>query len=259
MQQQQHDGDAQASDPVVDLLLWLVTRNGGTHFVDEQGADVVSRTTIRRWLKGDYPKSRVEESVGQIDLWARARFPGEYPPQWARGGLRYYCGPQRRSATPDPEPVAAAPSKGIIDLHAARELTEAPAPNPRDVGLQPAGGRHRWLRGRRVIVSGLAVATIAAAAALGTLALRDHPPGAASVLYARDGAPVSVRSCPDTTCAATTLATGTHVQMICYRDAQRLDLNYSSTRWFDIRDPANDITGWVHSSQVSSQTRVGLC
>jgi hypothetical protein len=46
--------------------------------------------------------------------------------------------------------------------------------------------------------------------------------------------------------------------MICWQDAELADLNYSSSRWFNVRYPGRS-KGWVHSSEVENQTRVGLC
>jgi hypothetical protein len=251
------DGDGRPVDPFVELLLWLVARNGSVHFTSETGVDVVSATTIRRWLRGDYPKTRVEDSVGQVDMWARQKFRSEYPPEGARGGFGTTAG---RNVRPRPRHPRATRSwsrrlrpTSIMTPSTRRRGRTSPtlqtdpdaSATRRDAGHQRAPRRH-W---KLVLASAVAVALVTTAA-IGATALRGHrdpPPGATSVLYARDDAPIPVRICPNTTCRTTTLPTGTRVQMICYRDAQRLDLNYSSTRWFDIRDPSNGVTGWVHS------------
>ena len=55
----------------------------------------------------------------------------------------------------------------------------------------------------------------------------------------------------------------TAVTMLCYRDAQYVsDRNYSnypSARWFKVRINYNGHVGWVHSSYVYYQSRVGRC
>lgn len=51
---------------------------------------------------------------------------------------------------------------------------------------------------------------------------------------------------------------GSTVTMLCWRDTENLPgANYSSPRWFKIR--WSSWTGWVHSSYVYNQTKVGYC
>jgi len=47
--------------------------------------------------------------------------------------------------------------------------------------------------------------------------------------------------------------------MVCFRDAAPAEVNYRSERWFNVTVPRTSVIGWVHSSQVGRQTRVGLC
>jgi len=81
-----------------------------------------------------------------------------------------------------------------------------------------------------------------------------------SVLYARDDAAVPVRRCPSLSCeVAAEEPNGTSARMVCFRDAAPAEVNYRSERWFNVTVPRTSVIGWVHSSQVGRQTRVGLC
>ncbi|MDT0264103.1 SH3 domain-containing protein [Jatrophihabitans lederbergiae] len=293
-------------DPFIHLMNLLVELNGSRRFVRDDGRLVVSVRTVDRYRDGSYPK-RYQDQVGDIDRWARARFPYQYPPHGWSGGLTYDFGRARQAPPPNaaadsehspasaepvspvdsetpsepetaPEPealaepidaaVELAAEPPIDDTHAAGAAPVQPAepvslppddtlPTPPGPVLEP--DRRPWPLRRRY-----AAAVIVAAGGLValTVALRPHHNSAPhdSTVYSRDDAAIAVRSCPEATCAPTeTLQTGARVQMICYRDAERANLNYSSMRWFDVRDEANGITGWVHSSQVEEQTNVGLC
>jgi hypothetical protein len=55
-----------------------------------------------------------------------------------------------------------------------------------------------------------------------------------------------------------TLANGTAVQMHCWIDDSTVTERYRSPRWFYVSGP-NAVRGFVHSSRVVNQTRVGHC
>ena len=56
------------------------------------------------------------------------------------------------------------------------------------------------------------------------------------------------------------LHNGSRVRMICYRDGEWATGAYRSNRWFLVEaQGARGRTGWVHSSLVYWQTRVGRC
>ena len=220
-------------DGFVDLLEWLIDLNGDLEGVTR----VISADTLRKWRAGEYPKQRSTSAVAAVDRWARDTYPGAYPPTWAPGGLIALAGPGRGRTLP----LAANP---------ASCQTGGPG---KPEGLLPRSRRRR-------LVGLASLTTIAAVVALIMIALfvsSRYGPGP-STLYARGGGPVAIRSCPSLSCPAFNLPTGTKVTMICWRDAQQVNLNYSSPRWFDVRD-SGGASGWVHSSEVADQTRVGLC
>lgn len=66
-----------------------------------------------------------------------------------------------------------------------------------------------------------------------------------------------VRSCPyiQPSCGIrATLYNGRSVTMVKWCDAMWVTGDYYSNRWFKINSP---VTGWVHSSYVENQQRVG--
>ena len=44
--------------------------------------------------------------------------------------------------------------------------------------------------------------------------------------------------------------------MLCFGDAQDIDLNYFSPGWLNVRLTATGATGWAHSSVMRNQTHV---
>ena len=153
----------------------------------------------------------------------------------------------------------------LADLVARARAGQRPSGRPRrrttpseptDAGVPEP----RWWRRHLIpllIAGGVVIVTGVALLVVGLFTGSDAAP--LSVLYARDGKPIEVRTCPDTRCAGTTLPTGTKVRMVCFRDAQDLKINYSSPRWFNLRKPGSRVHGWVHSSEVYKQAHVGPC
>jgi transcriptional regulator with XRE-family HTH domain len=132
---------------------------------------------------------------------------------------------------------------------AAAEVAAAP--------VSPAGSTPAVVRPQRLALRVLlALAVVVVLAAL----VRPDTPDATSpsLLYARDDALVPIRSCPSLRCEVLVhKPSGSDVRMICFRDAEIADINYRSERWFNVAAARDH--GWVHSSQVGRQTRVGLC
>lgn len=224
------------SDGFVDLLEWLIGVNGDLEGITK----VISADTLRNWRDGKYPKHRWSRAVAAVDRWARVTYPGVYPPAWAPGGLIALAGPVKSRTI---QRAASSTAYHTSTTDGAGSLGTA---------LPPASRR----LGRFAIFTG--IAAVVALIVIALFVASRHDAGR-STLYARGGGPVAIRSCPALTCPALlTRPTGTEVTMICYRDAQRANLNYSSPRWFDVRD-SSGASGWVHSSEVANQTRVGLC
>ena len=228
-----HDSGTSQGEPgpdrFVSLLEWLISLDGARIEITK----VISTDTLHRWREGKYPRHRSPPSIAAVDQWARKTYPDVYPPAWAPGGLASLAGPRRTSAEPG-------------------STTSATGDAPTTVRPPPTGGE-RPFRLARLTAIPVFVALIAIA-----LFVLSRQNAGSSTLYARGGGSVAIRSCPDLSCAAFSLPTGTKVTMICYRDAQSIDLNYRSSRWFDVRNPSGAV-GWVHSSEVANQTRVGLC
>lgn len=246
-------GDASADRDFVHLLEWIIEHNGGTQGLEKR----VSSETLRKWRGGDYPRARSSRTVSAAEEWARDRFGDDYPPHWApAGGLVALAGPRRRGddGSGRTREGSDAPSGEAADSSPPALLSPRTPPAVEDHVAQP-DRRHL----PRILVL-LSVALVLVAVGVVALVLADRPTtSGASVLYARDGAAVPLRECPRTSCSAQRLQTGTKVRMICWRDAERVDLNYSSDRWFNVEVASSGDSGWVHSSQVSGQTRVGLC
>jgi hypothetical protein len=217
-------------DRFVSLLEWLIGLNGDLEAITR----VISADTLRNWRDGKYPKQRSTSAVAAVDRWARDTYPGAYPPAWAPGGLIALAGRGRARAAPS---AANSPTGDS-------EHSDGPLPRK----------RRRWAAG----LASLAGIAVVVALIVIALVMPFRHAASPSWLYARGGGSVAVRACPDLSCPAFNRPTGTRVTMICYRDAQRVNLNYSSPRWFDVRD-SSGATGWVHSSEVANQTRVGLC
>lgn len=136
----------------------------------------------------------------------------------------------------------------------ASDVPADPSAPPRERETGSDTHRHRvWY----------AVAGVMVPAAVVTGVALTRSDGAAkpqlSRLYVRDGGRIALRTCPNTGCRATYLPTDTRVRMICFRDAQDVAVNYPSPRWFNVRDPRSGAHGWVHSSEVGEQSRVGAC
>lgn len=223
-------GGEGGADRFVDLLEWLISLNGDLEGITK----VISADTLRKWRDGKYPKQRSTGAVAALDRWARDTYPNVYPPAWASGGLIALAGPGRTRTAP-----SATPAVGSL---------------PGTDGALPRGRARRPL----IRIVSLAAITVLATLIVITLLISSRHGSGLSTLYARGGGPVAVHNCPALSCPAFNLPTGTKVTMICYRDTERVDLNYSSPRWFDVRD-SSSATGWVHSSEVANQTRVGLC
>ncbi len=252
---------AEGPDPFVELLEWIINRTGETPLLR-----VIDDDTLRLWRAGRYPKERVSGAVKAVDSWAREVLPGKYPPPGVPpGGLRSLAGRQAGQPLTDlaeqPRPshveqaeAAAAPLAEHNSLDSGSAVDEA-------VPSMLEKPRNGWLRGRAAWLAApvlLLLALLLALKLVPSYRTSDRP-GPGSVLYARNAAPVPVRECPALKCRAVVVPTGTRVDMVCFRDAEEVDLNYSSPRWFNIVAPDSDVRGWVHSSQVSHQTRVGLC
>jgi len=223
-------GGEGSPDRFVSLLEWLIGLNGDIEAITR----LISADTLRKWRDGKYPKQRSTSAVAAVDRWARDTYPDVYPPAWAPGGLIALAGPGRARTAPS---AANSPIGG---------LENSDGPLSREM--------RRWLVG----LASLTAITVVVALIVIALVMSSRHAAGPSWLYARGGGSVAVRSCPALSCPAFNRPTGTKVTMICYRDAQRVNLNYPSPRWFDVRD-SSGATGWVHSSEIANQARVGLC
>jgi hypothetical protein len=261
------------ADPFVALLEWIIERSGDKGAVKA----VVSDETLRKWRAGRYPKVRESSAVEALERWARDQFGASYPPPWApSGGLVALAGPKHRDLAASADDSVREPSHedgSVGDIAVVEpsttgrwdedtELAVAAAERGASISSSQsyAAGRVVKPKQRRLVaVTGALILALG----VGGFFLRQavgEDPVQSSVLYSRNEAPIALRTCPITSCRTTaTLDVGTAVLMICWRDSERISLNYSSERWFNVRVPETGARGWVHSSQVSGQTRVGLC
>lgn len=244
-----------------ELLEWIIQRTGEPAIKQK-----ITDDTLRNWRAGRYPKDRISPALREVDKWARDTLGSQYPPPGVPpGGLIALAQlnraqPERVTSIAEQVPADGVTEGSTHTVGAMSASWEAYATS----ATMPATASARERRGHRSRSRGIsalgALAVVLLTAVLIAMSLRKPPEAApSSVLYARDDAPVAVHECPATACAAMTLPSGTKVKMICFRDAEVVDLNYSSERWFDIIEAKSALRGWVHSSQVSRQTRVGLC
>ena len=88
-------------------------------------------------------------------------------------------------------------------------------------------------------------------------------PSAASAATPTITQAASVRSCTNLgniNCQSfTTVAAGTQLTMVCWRDESWATGAYSSNRWFLVRRNYDGLEGFVHSSLVRSQTATPNC
>lgn len=112
--------------------------------------------------------------------------------------------------------------------------------------------RSRFARSKRCLVKTIALA----GALISGLAIAG--PAVASAAYIGSNVGYAyVRTCPyiQPSCGITaTLRNGQGVNMVKWCDAMWVTGDYYSNRWFKINWP---VSGWVHSSYVEAQQRVG--
>jgi hypothetical protein len=99
-------------------------------------------------------------------------------------------------------------------------------------GGQSRPRRRFGIRGWLIGAAALVLLVGLAAAGWRSGLFRSPDDDSSSLLYARDSARVAMRACPSTSCEPVELwASGTHVRMVCFRDAEWASYNYRSNRW----------------------------
>jgi hypothetical protein len=108
----------------------------------------------------------------------------------------------------------------------------------------------------------VALAVVLALGAVMTVATPAPQTAEASTFASTIAGTAGVRDCVTTsrTCGTpfATLSSGTRVRMVCWVDGSSFTGRYTSNRWFRVRS-STGVEGYVHSSNVTSQTRVGSC
>jgi hypothetical protein len=121
--------EAPAARDAKELVTWLIERAGGDPNKVAQGAEV-NVSTIRKWARGRFPRTRRSSAILAVHAWAIREFGTDYPPAgFPSGGL-----------------------PAMVD-QAARGMT-----TPRWGGA--AGGRRLWLVVPGVVLAGVLVVVL---------------------------------------------------------------------------------------------------